>query len=136
MPIVPELEQLGFIAWAKARQRHGMANLFTGGSASADWSKWTNRYLDMIGLDDNATSTYSLRHNFRQMLRAANLGDELMNKVFGHAHGAKGQSDTGAGYGRALSIQEAGLVVKRVRSPVSLAHLSVAASNIGRPGAG
>jgi hypothetical protein len=47
------------------------------------------------------------------MLRAANIGDELANKVFGHQNGT-----VGAGYGKQLSVQEAELVARSVRPPI------------------
>jgi len=123
VPILPALSQLGFLTWAADKRAAGAAKLFQGGAACADWSKWTNRYLDAIRLDAPDTATYSLRHSFRQMLRAARIGDELMNKVFGHAAKGKGINDTGARYGRALSIQEARLVATTVRPPLALDHL-------------
>lgn len=128
VPILPSLADLGFLAWAADKRAAGAAKLFRGGESCADWSKWTNRYLDAIGLDAPDTATYSLRHNFRQMLRAAGIGDELMNKVFGHAHQENGGNETGARYGRALSVQEARLVASRVLPPLSLVHLETCTS--------
>lgn len=122
VPIIPELVKLGFVAWAEAKAASGADKLFQGGTASADWSKWSNRYLDDIGLDAPTATTHSLRHSFRQMLRAANIGDELMDKVFGHSHAGNA---TGARYGRALSPQEARLFVEHVRPPISLVHLRI-----------
>jgi integrase len=123
VPILPELVQAGFVAWAAAKEKRGEPFLFQGGASSSDWSKWTNRYLDDIGLDDLNTATYSLRHNFRQMLRAAGLSDELADKVFGHGKRA-GRGRTGARYGRALAPDEARRVVETVRAPIALRHLS------------
>lgn len=128
VPIGADLANLGFVAWADAKARAGETLLFAGGAASANWSKWTNRYFDDLGITDDLVTTYSLRHNFRQMLRAAALGDELMDKVFGHKHGQDSKNETGKRYGRALSPQEARLVVDRVRSPISVAHLQQRAS--------
>jgi integrase len=48
--------------------------------------------------DDPQLVLYSLRHSFRQMLRAGNIGDELADKIFGHSTGK-----VGAEYGRDLS---------------------------------
>lgn len=117
IPIIPELQEVGFIEWCAEQQSRGR-RLVEGPDAPEDWSKWLNRYLDAIGLDDEALVFYSLRHNFRQQLRAADLHPEIVDKIFGH----EGQS-VGAGYGRELSPSEAKLVVERVKSPVSLAHL-------------
>jgi len=119
VPILPELTEIGFLSFAAGKAAKG-EGLFQGDSASGDWSKWTNRYLDDIGLIDPTTTTHSMRHCNRQMLRAGGIGDELADKVFGHQGG---RDDTGAGYGRALAPDEARLFFERVRSPISLRHL-------------
>jgi hypothetical protein len=46
------------------------------------------------------------------------LGDELMNKVFGHEAG-----EVGEGYGRDLSPDEAHAVADAVKAPIALEHL-------------
>lgn len=117
VPMLPDLRRLGIERWAAEQARRGRG-MTEGPNASADWSKWLNRYLDGIGLDDPAIVAYSLRHNFRQQLRAADLHPEVVDKVFGH----EGDS-VGARYGRDLSPEEARLVVERVKSPVNLTHL-------------
>ena len=119
VPVLPELRRLGIERWAdeQARRDRGMVD---GPNASADWSKWLNRYLDDIGLDDPTIVSYSLRHNFRQQLRAADLHPEIVDKIFGHEGDA-----VGARYGRDLSPEEARLVVERVKSPVDLSHLYI-----------
>lgn len=117
VPVLPELRRLGIERWAADQHRRGRG-LVEGPNGSEDWSKWLNRYLDAIGLDDPAIVAYSLRHNFRQQLRAADLHPEIVDKVFGH----EGDS-VGHGYGRDMSPEEARLVFERVRSPIDLTHL-------------
>ena len=119
VPILPELEQLGFLEFAKAKEREG--KLFRGGSSFEDWSKGANRYIRSIGISDPAIVFYSLRHNFRQMLNASGLSIETMDKVFGH--GKKAGRTVGAGYGRALSGDEARLFVEKVKAQINLTHL-------------
>lgn len=135
VPIVPVLQKMGFVEWAATKAAKG-GELFRGGDASADWSKWCNRYLDEVGLDDLSLTFHSLRHCFRQMLRAARIGDELADKIFGHEDGADkgGGNRTGPRYGRDLSPQEARAVVEAVSCPVPLVHLycAVAVSPSGR----
>jgi hypothetical protein len=117
IPILPELRKLGIENWAAEQARRGRG-MVEGPNGSKDWSKWLNRYMDDIGLEDPTIVAYSLRHNFRQQLRASKLHPEIVDKVFGH----EGVS-VGAGYGRALSPEEARLVVECVKSPIPLDHL-------------
>lgn len=117
VPVLPELRRLGLDRWANEQSQRGRG-MTEGPNASKDWSKWLNRYMDLIGIDDQTVVAYSLRHNFRQQLRGADLHPEIVDKVFGH----EGDS-VGARYGRDLSPDEARLVVERVKSPVDLTHL-------------
>ena len=116
VPVIPELKKLGFIKWVDSQAQKGRG-LVTGPNGSEDWSKWCNRYMDDIGLTDERLTLYSLRHSFRQMLRAANIGDELTNKIFGHEGGV------GDGYGRDLSPAEARTAATAIRAPIPLDHL-------------
>ncbi|WP_342627836.1 DUF6538 domain-containing protein [Nguyenibacter vanlangensis] len=120
VPIIPGLRKLGFIEYAQRQAKAGRLLMDDGREKRSPdaWSKRLNRYLDDIGLTDDALVTYSLRHSFRQMLRAANLNHEVVNRVFGHETG-----EVGAGYGKQLSSQEARQVVSKVRFPIPLDHL-------------
>jgi Transposase IS66 family len=82
---------------------------------AAAWSKWLNRYLNAKMCDDPKLVLYSLRHSYRQMLRAGNIGDDLADKIFGHSNGK-----VGTGYGKDLSPDEARLLVTSVPPPVDL----------------
>jgi integrase len=122
IPVLPGLKRLGFMDWAKTKEAHG--KLFQGGSSFTDWSKGSNRYLREIGITDPTIVTYSLRHNFRQMLNSSKLlglSLETGDKIFGH--GTKGGRTVGAGYGRALSVDEARLFIDTVKAPIDLSHL-------------
>lgn len=123
IPVLPDLWRMGLRQWAADQQRRGRG-MVQGPEASDDWSKWSNRYLVNIGLKAPGLVTYSLRHSFRQALRAAGLHEELADKVFGH----EGKS-VGAGYGRDLAPAEAKLVVERVKFPVPLDHLFIPRSD-------
>ncbi|WP_160165436.1 DUF6538 domain-containing protein [Gluconobacter thailandicus] len=127
IPVIRDLEKTGFIDYAKRMEREGRDGLlfplpphngkFSENVAQA-WSKRLNRYLDDIGLDGPDLVGYSFRHTCRQMLRAGAIGDELMNKVFGHAAGT-----VGSNYGKHLSSQEARLVIDNVSFGADLSHL-------------
>lgn len=117
VPILPALQRTGFVKFARDQERVGQM-LFR--EVTGDWSGWTNAFLDNIGITDRTVTGYSLRHNFRQMLRASGIIQELIDKVFGH----EGQS-VGSGYGRDLSPAEARLVIERVVPPIDLSHLYI-----------
>lgn len=120
MPILPELRRTGFVAWAKARIAAG-GKLFRGEDCPADWSQWTGRYLKALGVSDRFHVPYSLRHNFRLMLRAGNLNTETANRVFGHEEGVVSEE-----YGKVpLAAAEAKAVLRCVRAPIDLGHLFV-----------
>jgi integrase len=120
VPVIHDLRKLGFVDWAAAQAEVGRGLIFNPKAprTSGAWSKWCNRYINITVLEDPLLVLYSLRHSFRQTLRAARLGDELMNKIFGHEAG-----DVGEGYGRELSPDEAQAVVDNVKSPIALEHL-------------
>ena len=116
VPVFPDLREVGFLEHA-ARQREAGRRLFEDESASDDWSKWTNRYLDSV-LGEVPEIRF---HSFRQMCSAALIGDYLADKLLGHR--SKKDRSEGSGYGRMLSPDEARAVADKIRSPVPLMHL-------------
>ncbi|MFC7736245.1 DUF6538 domain-containing protein [Roseomonas sp. GCM10028921] len=118
VPIIPALERTGFVVWALRSLQDG-ERLFIDGDVPSHWSNWTNRYLAHLQVTDRHHVAYSLRHNFRQMLRSANLTQELADRVFGH----EGES-VGGRYGREpVSPTDAALVARMVKPPIPLDHL-------------
>lgn len=115
IPIMPTLMRMGFRDWANAQAERGYTLVQPGPAqrTASSWSKRLNRYIHKNVADDPKLVLYSLRHNFRQMLRAANIGDELADKIFGHS-----SDKVGAGYGRELSPDEARLFVSSIRPPI------------------
>lgn len=120
VPIISDLTKLGFVAFAD-KQRLAGRKLFEGPGASADWSKWCNRYIDKILGVDSTVSFHSFRHSFRQSCSAAHFGDYLCDKILGHR--SKKDRSEGSSYGRDLSPDEARLVVEKLKGPVPLIHL-------------
>ncbi|QQX90342.1 hypothetical protein IGS75_09030 [Gluconobacter sphaericus] len=127
VPIIPCLRRVGFLEYAAAQERAGRLLLDDGKRTARNpeprnagaWSKRIGRYFDAIGFGDNPELVlYSLRHAFRQMLRASGINEEIVNKVFGHETGKAGEW-----YGRTLAVGEARQVVEHVRFPVHLDHL-------------
>lgn len=119
IPIQPTLKKAGFLAFAAAKLKAGL-RLFEGEHAVSDWSKWTNRYIDDVGVDDPSVVAYSLRHNFRQALRAANLHIETTDRIFGHA--GKG---VGPDYGPTLTAPEAQNFLSAIKPSIALDHLFI-----------
>lgn len=128
IPIIPCLRKVGFIEYAASQEKAGRLLLDDGRrtkkrpdrprSAGA-WSTRMGRYFDAIGFGNNPEIVlYSLRHAFRQMLRASGINEEVVNKVFGHETGKAGEW-----YGRTLAVGEARQVVEHVRFPAHLDHL-------------
>ena len=120
VPLLEDLIKMGLVEWAgkQAARGYTLVQPETKQKNPAAWSKFLNRYLNDAVIDDPALVLYSLRHSFRQMLRAGNIGDELADKIFAHSTGK-----VGAGYGRNLSPDEARLFIARVKPPVSFQHL-------------
>ncbi len=117
VPLLPDLIEMGVVEWAKKQEAKAFALVQPGAEprTPAAWSKLLNRHLNARVSDDPEVVLYSLRHSFRQMLRAGNIGDELADKIFGHSTGK-----VGAGYGRDLSPAEAQLFIANVKPPLSL----------------
>jgi len=120
VPLLPDLIKMGLLDWAKRQEDRGYSLVQPSAEprTTAAWSKLLNRYLNSSVSDDAQVVLYSLRHSFRQMLRAGNIGDELANKIFGHSSGS-----VGSGYGRDLSPAEARLFIDHVKPSVSLDRL-------------
>ncbi|GAB0119886.1 hypothetical protein Acid7E03_39580 [Acidisoma sp. 7E03] len=121
VPIQKALRRIGFVAYASSQAEKG-ALLFEDRQASADWSKWTNRYIDNILGNDVTVSFHSFRHTFRQSCSAAGFGDYLADKLMGH----KGDKRSmGSHYGKALTPDEARLVAEKLCCPIHLDHIAI-----------
>nr|WP_284257513.1 hypothetical protein [Acidocella aquatica] len=103
VPLLGDLLNMGLVEWAgrQAALGYTLVQPETKPRTSAAWSKFLNRYINDSVADDPTLVLYSLRHSFRQMLRAGNIGDELADKIFAHSSGK-----VGASYGRNLSPDE------------------------------
>ena len=91
VPVHPELVKLGFLDYVQdvRRTRGDDAWLFpliapdTGGVKA--WSKWFGRYIREAGITDRAKVFHSFRHNFKDALRAAGVGEEVHDALTGHS---------------------------------------------------
>jgi hypothetical protein len=100
IPLHPELTRLGFIEFVEGvRRAHDDSTwLFPEiapdrkGGASA-WTKWFSRYIRAHGINDKNNVFHSLRHNFKDALRAAKVPEDLNDALIGHStRGSVGRS--------------------------------------------
>jgi integrase len=90
IPLHPELIRLRFMDFVEdVRRAHGdSAWLFPEiapdrkGGASA-WTKWFSRYIRGHGINDKNNVFHSLRHNFKDALRAAKVPEDLNDALTG-----------------------------------------------------
>jgi integrase len=90
VPVHPQLQEFGFLEFVEQCRADGeKAWLFPmiapdkPGAAEA-WTKWFGRYIRSIGITDKAKVFHSLRHNFVDALRAADVDEELRSALAGH----------------------------------------------------
>jgi integrase len=100
IPLHPELIRLRFMDFVQdVRRTHGdSAWLFPEiapdrkGGVSA-WTKWFSRYIRAHGINDKNNVFHSLRHNFKDALRAAKVPEDLNDALTGHStRGSVGRS--------------------------------------------
>jgi integrase len=92
IPLHPELIRLGFMQFVDivSRTRGDTAWLFPEiapdlrGGASA-WTKWFSRYIRLHGVQSTNKVFHSLRHNFKDALRAAKVSEDLNDALTGHS---------------------------------------------------
>ena len=74
-------------------------------SGAKAWSKWFGRYLSSVGLTDTDKVFHSLRHNFKDALRAAKVPEDMNDALLGQGR----LSSVGRGYGAKKIVQRFGL---------------------------
>jgi integrase len=99
IPVHPELVRLGFLTLVEtARKRGGNeAWLFPPVSPSKPtgskaWSKWFGKYLRGLGITVDHKGIHSLRHNFKDVLRAGSVPEDLNDALMGHSLATIGRS--------------------------------------------
>ncbi|HKD30993.1 MAG TPA: site-specific integrase [Xanthobacteraceae bacterium] len=98
IPLHPELIRLGFLTLVEAARKRGGNDAWLipavapkGGNIKA-WTKWFRRYLDRLGITDERKGLHSLRHNFKDALRAAGVQEDLNDALTGHSVNTVGRS--------------------------------------------
>jgi integrase len=98
IPVHPELVRLGFLDFVETARKLGSdAWLFPAVSPAkptgvAAWTKWFRRYLYKLGIIDKRKGLHSLRHNFKDALRAAGIAEDLNDALTGHSNQTAGRS--------------------------------------------
>lgn len=130
VPIHPELQHIGFLAFAGAMKAKGERRLFPElkpdglGYLSGPFSKWFNdkrRFLGKLSMDVNGVSFHSFRHNYRDALREAEIGLERVRALGGWRRDSDGEE---AIYGKGLKAATLYKEIEKVRyAGLDLTHL-------------
>lgn len=113
VPLHPELVKLGLLQLLRHREAESgpEALLFPllkrsdrGGFAD-DWTKWFGRYIRRIGITDSRRVFHSLRHGFKDALRARGVSEDINDALMGQTGGG----GVGRRYGRKAMVARFGL---------------------------
>lgn len=137
-PVHPDLERLGFLAYAQRQSaRKGPAPALwpefeqpVADKAKA-WSKWFGRYLADHVVDHPAKTFHSFRGTFKRFARAAGCEEHVIDALVGHS-----SSSVGRRYGRqedASGRLDAGFPLARLATEI--ARVDYAGAGVSLPGA-
>ena len=100
VPIHPELEKIGFMNLVEGLRKKGEVKLFPElkadkyGYYGDHLGRWFRNFLTKSGAAANDTSFHSLRHNYRDALREADISGERVTALGGWAgSGGEGSGD-------------------------------------------
>ncbi len=104
VPVHPELERLGFIAYVQAATAAQHVRLFheltpnVYGRHAAKWGEWFSQYKrGECGITSKLMVFHSFRHTFKQYARLANIIEGVQRGIMGHSSGETAD-DYGSGY--------------------------------------
>lgn len=104
VPIHPRLVELGFLSFVARERKARGANAWLFPEIAPDasggvkaWTKWFSRYIrgDEVGITDSTKVFHSFRHNFKDALRQASIGEDVIDALAGH--GTRGTVARGYG---------------------------------------
>jgi len=134
VPVHPELARLGFLDVVEdCRNRGGKsAPLFPlltpgprGGYAER-WSKWFGRYIrsSSVGVTNPDRVYHSLRHTFKDALRAAGESEDVNDALTGHSGGGVGRTYGAKEMARRFGLRRLAEAVAKAQYPgLELSHL-------------
>ena len=107
IPIHPELIRQGFLDFVEKQRPEtwlfpAVSPAKRGGAKA--WTKWFRRYLDDLGITDHRKGLHSLRHNFKDALRAAGVSEDLNDALTGHSAPTMGRR-----YGHKIIVERFGM---------------------------
>jgi integrase len=95
IPVHPELERIGFLTFVEVARNHGdwlFPSVSPANPKGANaWSAWFGRYLKRLKIGGHRKGLHSLRHNFKDALRAGSVPDGLSEALMGHSETTMGQ---------------------------------------------
>lgn len=113
LPVHPQLIDLGFLEYAKARRSSGAERLWEGekpttrGGWGDGFSDWFQRLLKERGVSGTKLGLHSFRHNFQDRLREAGLhGTAMGQELAGRSRGGSTSNNYGSGFPTPM-LQEA-----------------------------
>jgi integrase len=128
IPIHPELERLGFIAWVDEKRRAGAEALFDEvpiskyGYRSDTFTKRFATFLKKVDLPVERRGKlcfHSFRHSFKDALNETGASEEVKDEICGWSRAKK----TGRRYGTGLSADRLKSFIDQVTFEIELSHL-------------
>ncbi|WP_049813647.1 DUF6538 domain-containing protein [Sphingomonas sp. UNC305MFCol5.2] len=108
VPVHPELQRLGFVAFVEAAKKVKQARLFPllkpniYGRLTAKWGEWFGPYLrKTVGITDKRLVFHSFRHTFKDYARHAGIVEGVQRQIMGHSPG-----DVADEYGSGYSLHQ------------------------------
>lgn len=108
VPVHPELERLGFVAFVETAKKAKQARLFPllkpniYGRLTAKWGEWFSPYLrKTVGITDKRLVFHSFRHTFKDYARHAGVVEGVQRQIMGHSPG-----DVADEYGSGYSLHQ------------------------------
>jgi integrase len=104
IPLHPELQRRGFLAFAQAMKDQGHARLFPlltpgpYGNLTHKWGQWFGAYLrNTCGVTDKRMTFHSFRHTFTDYVRRPDIPEGIQRQLVGHSS-KDVHDDYGSGY--------------------------------------
>lgn len=119
IPVHPELQRLGFIAFAQTMEEQSKERLFHKltpgpyGNLTHKWGQWFSDYLrKTCGVTDKRTTFHSFRHSFTDYMRRPDIPEGVQRQLVGHSS-KDVHDDYGSGYGHHWLVE----AMKRYKVP-------------------